>query len=313
MSIEYEQDFEKSEEELWEQFTKTEGIDRADICIALGTFAYKKGNHIHSLTLCETARDLYESEGEGVNPRDLVQAYLGMAYSLEGLNRLRGAAEAAHQAVTHLPDTDLSETAELLRYESRIWYQAENYERSIKCSESALRQPDPETNNHKIGIDYFNIGMGHQMLEHWLKAIKNYCQARSYFQKDRDPTCVAGCDEELTKCFIHRKNGINAEFHAQLALDYANTTLDNNRQRYSNYYLGLAKKINGDLKGAEKYLQDAQYLITVGGDRDWQLLIKVGKALSEIMHLTDRSDEGEEILRRLKGIEDTLGGGEGDE
>lgn len=313
MSIEFDPDFEMSEEELWERFTTYKGIRRADICIALGTHAYQKGNHTHSLLLSETARDLYESEGEGVNPRDLVQAYLGMAYSLEGLNRQKEAAEAAHQVVAHLPDTDLSETAEMLRYESRIWYQAEEFERSIKCSESALRQLDPETNNHKIGIDYFNIGMGNQMLEHWLKAIKNFRQARLFFQKERDPLCVVGCDEELTKCFIHRKNGINAEFHAQLALDYANTACDNDRQRVSNYYMALAKKLNGDLKGAEKYLRDAQYMITVGGSKDWPLLIKVEKKLAHLLRETYRSDEGDEILRRLKGIEDTLNGGEGDE
>lgn len=103
MSIEYDPDFAITEEVLWEQFSTTIGIERADICIALGTHAYQKGNHTHSLLLSETARDLYESEGEGVNPRDLVQAYVGMAYSLEGLDRQREAAEAAHQAVTHMP------------------------------------------------------------------------------------------------------------------------------------------------------------------------------------------------------------------
>jgi tetratricopeptide (TPR) repeat protein len=109
--------------------------------------------------------------------------YIKMAYSLEGLNRQREAAEVAHQAVAHLPDTDLSERAEMLRDESRIWYHAENYERSIKCSESALRQPDPETNNHKIGIDYFNIGMGNQMLEHCLRQSRIFAKLASFFKK----------------------------------------------------------------------------------------------------------------------------------
>jgi hypothetical protein len=71
----------------------------------------------------------------------------------------------------------------MLRDESRIWYHAENYERSIKCSESALRQPDPETNNHKIGIDYFNIGMGNQMLEHCLRQSRIFAKLASFFKK----------------------------------------------------------------------------------------------------------------------------------
>ena len=306
MSLEHDQYFDKSEEELWEEFTQARGIARADICIALGNFAYKKGNHMHSLALCETARDLYESEGLVANSGDLVQAYIGIAYSREGLNQPKEAAEAAHEAAKFLSDTDLSATAEMFRYESRVWFQAEDYERSIKCSEKAQRQLDQEVTNHKIGTDYFNIAIASEMLGRWLKAVKNFRQARLYFQKDRDPIGVAYCDEELSQCLIQRNQGLAAEYHAQLALDYANTALDNNRQRVSNYYLGMAKKVNGDFKGAEKCLRDAQYMITVGGEKDWPLLIKIEKELAQIYRQTDRTEEADEILRRLRAIEDTF-------
>jgi hypothetical protein len=56
-----------------------------------------------------------------------------------------------------------------------------------------------------------------------------------------------------------------------------------------------------------------QYMITAGGNKDWPLLIKVEKELARLLRQTYRSDEGDEILRRLKGIEVTLDGGDGDE
>jgi hypothetical protein len=54
-------------------------------------------------------------------------------------------------------------------------------------------------------------------------------------------------------------------------------------------------------------------MITAGGNKDWPLLIKVEKELARLLRQTYRSDEGDEILRRLKGIEVTLDGGDGDE
>jgi tetratricopeptide (TPR) repeat protein len=294
---------------LWVQITKVAGVGRAEVCTVLGRKCFDAGKYAQSLALCETARGIYESLGAAVPDVELAQVYLGIVSSLAKLDRPADAARYSDRAIELLREVDPSGAAEMLRTQGRYWYDAKEYELSLQCHMKASSDPDPDADDSSVGLDTFNIALCYLMMEGWSEAISLYNEARALFLRTADPTWVAYCDEQLAECHIKVGNGVKAEHHAQLALDYANTALDNDRQRYSNYYLAMAKKLMGDVESTEKYLRDAQYMITVGGRKDWPLLIKVEKELAQVMHQTHRSDQGDEIIRRLKGIEDTLSRG----
>ena len=50
--------------ELWQRAANNEGSIRADAYVALGRIAFDQGKFKESLAFCETAKEIFEQEGE---------------------------------------------------------------------------------------------------------------------------------------------------------------------------------------------------------------------------------------------------------
>ena len=120
-----------------------------------------------------------------------------MMFSLEALNRHRESAVAAERAAQVLIRETASTRAENFRYAARRWYDADEYEFSIRDYELSLLEPDLEVTNYKIAIDFFNIGMNYYGLHRWRKAQRKFRVARKYFDLDNDLNNIKLCDEYL--------------------------------------------------------------------------------------------------------------------
>lgn len=302
----YNQDFDHTEEELWDRFSQTDGLEHAEASLILADAVFRKERYDQTLALCELALEIYESNRESVVDSDFANIYQGMSYSLKGLGRMGEGAALAQKAAEIVEDTDPSRSATLFRQASELWYEDEDWMQTIECSQKASQQLDPEITLFMIGQDFFNVGLSYYGLRNYESAIQNFQSSREYLKRAKNPTGVARCDEELAKCYLKIDNAVGSEKHASLALDYANISCDNDRQRISNYLYGRAKKLSGDYEAAEKYLNLAQYMLTVGGSKDWVSIILTEEALAEVFMLTDRAGEANEILRRIETIRSTM-------
>ena len=300
------QDFEKTEEELWGRFSKTEGIDRAEISIELVEVVLEKERFVEALALCELVEEIYEANPELVEDADLPILYERKAISLKGLNRMGEGARYAQKAAVLSEERDQAMGAGLYRLASLLWYHAHDWARTIECSTKASQMLYPENDMYLIGQDFFNIGISHYNLGQYELAIQNLQIARQDFKEIKRPTGIAYCDEELAKCYLKLGDRVGSEKHATLALDYANITCENERQSISNFLFGLAKKLAGEYDEAEKHLEIAKYMLTIAGSKNWNAIIDTEEALAEVYRLTGRSKESDEILRRIETVKASL-------
>jgi len=200
VNFDFENEEESTEASLWDEFSKQEGVHRADICVSLSQFAYQREDYAEAHSLCEPALELYESFSDVACTEFMVQAHRGIMYSLTSLDRSREAAEAADRAFAVMRLVGPSEGAEILRYAGLAWYKLEEYESAIQRYEQALIEPDLEVTDYKIAIDFFNIGMCYLGLEHWGEAKRKFEIARKYFELDSNEELVTNCDEKLAEC-----------------------------------------------------------------------------------------------------------------
>jgi len=304
------QDFEKTEEELWGRFSRTEGIDRAEISIELVEVVLEKDRFVEALALCELVEEIYEANPDLVEDADLPILYERKALSLKGLGRMGEGAQYAQKAAVLSEERDASIGAGLYRLASLLWYHAHDWARTIECSMKASQMLYPENDMFLIGQDFFNIGISHYNLEQYELAIQNLQISRRDFKEIERPTGIAYCDEELAKCYLKLEDRVGSEKHATLALDYANITCENERQSISNFLFGLAKKLAGEYDEAEKYLEIAKYMLTIAGPKNWNAIIDTEEALAEVYRLTGKSQEAAEILRRIESVRSSLEGAE---
>ncbi len=294
-----------NEKELWKRIPETQGVDRAQTFVALSHIAFDRGDHKASLALCESAREIYETLAT-TNTDDLLHVYQGITGSLKHLDREGEAAEFALHAVDVLKEDHPAEAVSMLRQAGRHYFSAGQYERSLTCHQSALTELDPDISEINIGVDYYNIGYAHYMLDHFAEAVPNLIKARELFKQGKAPERVFYCDEYLAAAYIELENGVDALLHAQRAVDYAVTMQNEVLDCWARYRLGSAKFMIGDSEDAEKELRKSRRMNTQACHVDWELAVNVEKELATVLKAKGEEDEANEILRRIKVIEETM-------
>jgi hypothetical protein len=93
---------------------------------------------------------------------------------------------------------------------------------------------------------------------------------------------------------------------ARKALDFAELSGNGRWEYWLNYYIGVARKIKGDLDSAEEFLAKARSQAVQYGDHDWNLLIRIEKEAAGIDVIRGKVSQAEEKLRRVSTIEETL-------
>ena len=65
--------------ELWQRAANNEGTIRADAYVALGRMAFDQGKFKESLAFCETAKEIFEQEGESEYQREIFDVNMGIS------------------------------------------------------------------------------------------------------------------------------------------------------------------------------------------------------------------------------------------
>jgi hypothetical protein len=93
---------------------------------------------------------------------------------------------------------------------------------------------------------------------------------------------------------------------ARKALDFAELSGNGRWEYWLNYYIGVARKIKGDLDSAEEFLAKAKFQAIQLGDQDWHALVKIEKEIAGIDVIRGKVNQAEEAFRRISTIEETL-------
>ena len=130
--------------------------------------------------------------------------------------------------------------------------------------------------------------------------------AREYFKKAKEPERVYCTDEFLTIAYTALENGVEAVIHGQKSLDFAITAQNKYYETWAHYRLGRAQVLMGELEDAEEHLRTAISMNTSSCHPDWDLALDAETEVADIYTTLGRTDEAEEIMRRLKTLEEVM-------
>ena len=109
-------------------------------------------------------------------------------------------------------------------------------------------------------------------------------------------------------CYSKLGNGVEALVYAQRAMDFAVVTQHQYRLIWSNARMGLAKKLLGEYEEALEHIATAKDMMLGTGEPYWSSIVRMDKIAAGIQRERGLVEEADEILRRLKVIEETLDG-----
>jgi tetratricopeptide (TPR) repeat protein len=306
MSDEEKVNLEQIEKELWQEVSQTQGVQRARALAALGRVAWDRDKFNDSLAFCESARDLYLEAGRDDYFEEILDVSFGIMTSFDMLNEPEGAANAAGFIIELYREVDHPRLGELLRDEGRYWFALGEYEKSLAAHTEAISLINPDLSEISRGIDLLNIAMTKNRLERYDDSITDLKEALAIFKKEKNPKWVSKCHGELAEIYFNLEMPDETEEWGRKALDYAELTADARSGYWLNYYIGVSRRLKGEIDSAADFLAKAKYQVVHFGEQDWKALVKIEKEIAGIDFIKGNATQAEESLRRIATIEETL-------
>ena len=291
----------QEESELWNKVATSDGLIKADALIEISYIRSRDQEYEDSLALCETAKDLYLEKSPESNHR-LAHIYYGIGHSLQNLQRSSEAAEALMQSALLLEKIGSEEALHTLNQVGDAWFEAKDYEKSFKAYKRALDSANPEACPAIIARNFVDAGTALEKMKMWDEALKYFTEARSRYKIMKDPRLIAHCDEEISLCYYWLEDGMNALFHAQLALDYAVTAEDPFHSMWSTARLALANMRLEKYEDAIELFVRAKSAMTVQENPPWKAIIKLERQVANAFRKLGKEETSNEILRRIKAL-----------
>ena len=125
-------------EELWDLIPRTSGKVRADVMMSLAKKVTYRSKH-DALALMESAREIYEDPASEALISDKANAYLGLAYSLNQLERVDEALVEIAKAIELYKQDGFSFQDDLLRAQAEMFSKVGNWQAALECQLEAVR------------------------------------------------------------------------------------------------------------------------------------------------------------------------------
>ena len=295
-------------ERLWQEVASGGPYARAKALTELAYIENSRENFKDALQMCYSAREIYQGLGKAEMATEIADVSRYIVIDLDNLNRDREAAEEAQELIPLLRELDSEHLAETLRRQGRCWFAEGEYQKSIDSHLAALEVPDPDRSEISFGIDYLNIGMCYHKFPifNYRESIEYLEKAREIFRKEKDLDFLGSCDGELAEIYLDLGMADELEIAARRVLDLAETVKDQRKCWFMNYCLGVAAKLKEDFDSAECYFETAKSRALQFGNQEYAFLALVDKELAGILIIKGRVTEANEILRRVKTVEDLL-------
>ncbi len=295
-----------TEEMLWERIPETNGLERANTYYELSARIYARGQYDEALALAETARDIYTEIGTAHATEELAQAYSAIGYNLNQLKRIDEAASAMSKAVDLLRKSKSPIALELACTLGEWWYSSKKYQEVVDTMNECAQEHLVDGNDLGAASDLHLIGCAYRELGKFEAAIEAFEEARELYKKHKEVIHVARCDQKIASCYNKLGEGEKALNKARIALDVFETAHDHRRQIYTLFEFAKALELLGELEESLSVLDQVLTTASEEDPRDFEFILEIETLIAAILRKSDRSEEADEIDRRLGSVRSIL-------
>mgnify|MGYP000985069655 FL=1 len=295
-----------TEEMLWDRIPEVDGEERASTYYELSARIYARGQYDEALALAETARDIYSTLGDSAPSEGLAQAYSAIGYNLNQLKRMDEAASAMSKAVEILRENKSPIALELACTLGEWWYTSKQYDKVVQTMNECAQEHLVDGNEIGAANDLHLIGCAERELKNYEKSIDAFKEARALFKRNKEVIHVARCDQKIASCLIELGEGELALETARRAVDVFETGHDHRRENFAQFEYGKAQILLEKFDDALATLEQVLSVVSEDEPKDFEFILDVETRIAKIIRMQGRTDEADEIERRLKSVQETL-------
>ncbi len=295
-----------TEEMLWDRIPEVDGEERASTFYELSARIYARGQYDEALALAETARDIYSTLGDSAPSEGLAQAYSAIGYNLNQLKRMDEAASAMSKAVEILRENKSPIALELACILGEWWYTSKQYDKVVETMNECAQEHLVDGNEIGAANDLHLIGCAERELKNYEKSIESFKEARVLFKRNKEVIHVARCDQKIASCLIELGEGELALETARRAVDVFETGHDHRRENFAQFEYGKAQILLEKFDDALATLEQVLSVVSEDESKDFEFIVDVERRIAKIIRMQGRTDEADEIERRLKSVQETL-------
>ena len=295
-----------TEEMLWDRIPEVDGEERASTFYELSARIYARGQYDEALALAETARDIYSTLGDSAPSEGLAQAYSAIGYNLNQLKRMDEAALAMSKAVELLRENKSPIALELACTLGEWWYSSKQYDKVVETMNECAQEHLVDGNEIGAANDLHLIGCAERELKNYEKSIESFKEARALFKRNKEVIHVARCDQKIASCLIELGEGELALETARRAVDVFETGHDHRRENFAQFEYGKAQILLEKFDDALATLEQVLSVVSEDEPKDFEFIVDVETRIAKIIRMQGRTDEADEIERRLKSVQETL-------
>ena len=295
-----------TEEMLWDRIPEVDGEERASTYYELSARIYARGQYDEALALAETARDIYSTLGDSAPSEGLAQAYSAIGYNLNQLKRMDEAASAMSKAVEILRENKSPIALELACTLGEWWYTSKQYDKVVQTMNECAQEHLVDGNEIGAANDLHLIGCAERELKNYEKSIDSFKEARALFKRNKEVIHVARCDQKIASCLIELGEGELALETARRAVDVFETGHDHRRENFAQFEYGKAQILLEKFDDALATLEQVLSVVSEDEPKDFEFIVDLETRIAKIIRMQGRTDEADEIERRLKSVQETL-------
>jgi tetratricopeptide (TPR) repeat protein len=295
-----------TEEMLWDRIPEVDGEERASTYYELSARIYARGQYDEALALAETARDIYSTLGDSAPSEGLAQAYSAIGYNLNQLKRMDEAATAMSKAVEILRENKSPIALELACTLGEWWYTSKQYDKVVETMNECAQEHLVDGNEIGAANDLHLIGCAERELKNYERSIDAFKEARALFKRNKEVIHVARCDQKIASCLIELGEGELALETARKAVDVFETGHDHRRETFAQFEYGKAQILLEKFDDALATLEQVLSVVSEDELKDFEFIVDVETRIAKIIRMQGRTDEADEIERRLKSVQETL-------
>jgi tetratricopeptide (TPR) repeat protein len=295
-----------TEEMLWDRIPEVDGEERASTYYELSARIYARGQYDEALALAETARDIYSTLGDSAPSEGLAQAYSAIGYNLNQLKRMDEAATAMSKAVEILRENKSPIALELACTLGEWWYTSKQYDKVVQTMNECAQEHLVDGNEIGAANDLHLIGCAERELKNYEKSVDAFKEARALFKRNKEVIHVARCDQKIASCLIELGEGELALETARRAVDVFETGHDHRRENFAQFEYGKAQILLEKFDDALATLEQVLSVVSEDEPKDFEFIVDLERRIAKIIRMQGRTDEADEIERRLKSVQATL-------
>ena len=295
-----------TEEMLWDRIPEVDGEERASTYYELSARIYARGQYDEALALAETARDIFSTLGDSAPSEGLAQAYSAIGYNLNQLKRMDEAATAMSKAVEILRENKSPIALELACTLGEWWYTSKQYDKVVQTMNECAQEHLVDGNEIGAANDLHLIGCAERELKNYEKSVDAFKEARALFKRNKEVIHVARCDQKIASCLIELGEGELALETARRAVDVFETGHDHRRENFAQFEYGKAQILLEKFDDALATLEQVLSVVSEDEPKDFEFIVDLERRIAKIIRMQGRTDEADEIERRLKSVQATL-------